>query len=105
MCSRGCLLLQVFEEHVFVGSRHLVRPMQMFFWTLSTQFLLGWALYPIQTVPAFGGIDLRNLPELLRDGALCTLGHGDDCSPAHAAIFWSLAEWHLILVEVRHRLG
>ena len=84
---------KVFEEKVFRDSerRQAVRPMQMFFWTLTTQFVLGWALYPVQTVPAFGGIELNQLPDLLKNGTLCAFGRGQDagCTPAHAAVFWA----------------
>ena len=62
--------------------------MVMFCWTLVTQFLLGWGLYPLQTLPALGGLRLADLPELLRDGCLCTVGHGP-CGAGHAAIFWA----------------
>lgn len=79
---------KVFEERVFRDSREGLRPMQMFFWTLTTQFVLGWAVYPVQAVPALGGIDLTSLPELLVNGTLCTVGRGEGCSLTHAAIFW-----------------
>ena len=90
---------KVFEEKTFRDSRHALRPMQMFFWTLATQFVLGWALYPSQQLPAFGGIDLQSLPSLLANGTVCAaLGRdaadadahtgGGWCTPAHAALFW-----------------
>ncbi len=84
-------LAQVFEEATF-GRFAQLQPMVMFCWTLCTQFTLGWALYPIQTVPAFGGIRLSGIPTVVRDGALCAVGVStptNACSTAHAALFWS----------------
>ena len=80
---------KVFEEKVFRDSLHLVRPMQMFLWTLVTQFLLGWGLYPLQTIPALGGVDMTQLPALITNGTLCAIGRNPDCTGAHAAIFWA----------------
>ena len=36
--------------------------------------MLYFAYYPIQTVEAFGGLDLSDVPAVLRDGVRCTLG-------------------------------
>ena len=77
---------KVFEERVFDRFERL-RPMRMFCWTLCTQFVLGWALYPIQTVPALGGLTLAGIPSVVRDGVLCTVGISTStnaCTPAHA---------------------
>jgi len=82
---------KVYEEKVFSKYAH-VQPMTMFCWTLCTQFTLGWALYPLQTVPALGGIELSGIPDVVRDGVLCTVGISTStnaCSSTHAALFWS----------------
>jgi hypothetical protein len=79
---------KVFEERVFSDFERL-NPMVMFCWTLVTQFLLGWALYPLQTFPAFGGISISDLPDVLWDGVRCTVGMtAAGCGPIHAIIFW-----------------
>lgn len=78
---------KIVEEATF-GSDPSVHPMEMFAWTLSTQFCLGWALYPLQTIPALGGLHLSDLPGVVRDGMRCTVGQ-PPCSPGHAAIFWA----------------
>lgn len=79
---------KVYEERLFTKHAAKLHPMTMFAWTLTTQFILGWALYPIQSIPALGGVSLSKLPALVRDGALCTLGRGSGCDGTHAAIFW-----------------
>jgi len=78
---------KVVEEATF-GKYVRVHPMSMFCWTLSTQFVLGWGLYPLQTIDALGGLAMAELPSVVRDGVLCTVGSGP-CSAGHAAIFWS----------------
>ena len=62
---------KIVEEMTF-GAYPAVHPMVMFCWTLTTQFCLGWALYPLQTIPALGGIRLADLPSVVRDGVLCS---------------------------------
>ena len=79
---------KVFEERIF-GDFERLHAMVMFCWTLCTQFLLGWALYPIQTLPQFGNLSLSELPDVVRDGVLCTVGHGPGCGASHAAVFWA----------------
>ena len=49
-------------------------------WTCATEFVFGWALYPLQSLPALGHVSLAQLPSLLRDGALCTIGAGAGCN-------------------------
>ena len=44
----------------------------MFLWTLWTQFILYWFYYPIQTVDAFGGLELNSIPTVIYDGLKCT---------------------------------
>lgn len=78
---------KVVEEATFERYER-VHPMAMFCWTLSTQFALGWALYPIQSVDALGGLNISQLPSIVREGVQCTLGSGP-CSPVHAVIFWA----------------
>ena len=86
---------KVYEEHTFRDSQHAVHPMQMFFWTLVTQFSLGWALYPLQTLKALGGVDLDQLPQLLANGTACAVGYrlspdgGGGCGVQHTALFWT----------------
>ena len=78
---------KIVEESIF-GNHPAVHPMVMFCWTLTTQFVLGWALYPLQTLPALGGLHLADLPSVVRDGLLCTVGR-PPCGPGHAAVFWA----------------
>jgi drug/metabolite transporter (DMT)-like permease len=75
-------------EDVTFGTHARVHPMVMFCWTLVTQFCLGWALYPLQTIPALGGLHLGDLPAVLHDGVYCTLGL-PPCGTGHALIFWA----------------
>lgn len=85
----------MYEEHTF--SRYAQQSaMHMFLWTLLTQWVLGWAVYPLQALPAFGSVDLSEVPAVIREGTLCALGVnatasvGDGgCGPAHALIFWA----------------
>jgi drug/metabolite transporter (DMT)-like permease len=63
---------KVFEEHTFTRRRADV--MVMFCWTLWTQFSLGFLLYPAQTIPALGGLDLTGIPKVVWDGAQCAAG-------------------------------
>ena len=80
---------KVFEESTF--HRHTIDIFYMFFWTLVTQVMLGWVYYPIQVFPAFGGLHLSQIPSVIWDGALCTIGitaahrpecDGNDCPDA-----------------------
>ena len=57
------------------ASSRTVRPMQMFLWTLVTQFILGWGLYPLQALPELGGVHTSELPALVRNGKLPRLTH------------------------------
>ena len=52
---------KVWEEGSF-SKYATLDPMLMFWVTLVTQFLLGWALYPLQTFPEFGNITLSEIP-------------------------------------------
>ena len=54
----------MFEELIF--GRYTVDIFVMFFWTLVTQVMLGWVYYPIQTFPAFGGLQLHEIPSVVR---------------------------------------
>ena len=47
---------KVFEESTF--HKFSIDIFYMFFWTLVTQVMLGWVYYPIQIIPAFGGLEL-----------------------------------------------
>mmetsp|Transcript_26263 Transcript_26263/g.52678 ORF Transcript_26263/g.52678 Transcript_26263/m.52678 type:complete len:206 (-) Transcript_26263:66-683(-) len=62
-------------------------------WTCATEFVFGWTLYPVQAIPALGGVRLSELGELLSDGVLCTIGRNGSaasgCTAMHAATFWS----------------
>jgi hypothetical protein len=48
--------------------------LKMFQWTMIVQFFLYFFYYPLQAVPAFGGIDFYDIPFVIRDGLLCTVG-------------------------------
>eukprot|EP00039_Didymoeca_costata_P004885 m.76833 g.76833 ORF g.76833 m.76833 type:complete len:389 (-) comp12584_c0_seq1:261-1427(-) len=63
---------KVYEESTF--GKYTVDVIEMFCWTMYTQVMLGWAVYPLQAVPEFGGIDVNDIPALLRDGTLCVAG-------------------------------
>ena len=78
---------KVVEEATFTTYDSL-HPMVMFCWTLTTQFVLGWALYPLQTIPELGGISLADVPAIVRDGIACTAGLAP-CTPGHAVVFWA----------------
>ena len=65
---------RVFEEHTFQNSKTDV--LYMFCWTLWTQFLLGFALYPAQTVEPFGNLVLDEIPRVILDGIRCNFGSG-----------------------------
>lgn len=72
---------KVFEEHTFTKFRSL-DPLVMFAWTLTTQFILGWALLPVQTVPALG---VRCPPFVLCFSwlsSLCHSQHTRACPPS-----------------------
>lgn len=43
--------------------------------------MLGWVLYPLQHVNAFGGINIRDIPALMVDGTKCVAGHSSDGRP------------------------
>ena len=51
---------KVFEESTF--HRYTIDIFYMFFWTLVTQVMLGWVYYPIQIIPEFGGLELKQIP-------------------------------------------
>ena len=40
----------------------------MFVWTMWTQFVLGWLLLPLQTLPDLGDLALYDLPSVMVDG-------------------------------------
>lgn len=92
---------KVLEEAVFKRYAK-IDVLRMFMWTMWVQTILYFAYYPIQTVDAFGDLDLNSLPGVLRDGIRCTFGVGpvaeiedDDAPPCAsgrpAAIFFSYA--------------
>lgn len=95
---------KVFEEAAF-GRYATLAPMVMFCWTLVTQFLLGWAVYPIQTLVPGTNSSLAGLPDLLRDGARCAFGSaGADCyasatSKGYPARTPSVVFWVYCLVD------
>lgn len=72
---------KVYEEVTFSRYSRL-HVIVMFMWTIWTQFFLGWALYPFQAIPAFGGIDLNQLPEVIWTGMKCTVGLSSPGAPA-----------------------
>ena len=81
---------KVWEEWSFT-SFHKLDPMVMFWYTLVTQFMLGWFLYPLQTIPAFGNISLAEIPEVIGGGVLCTFGNssgGTSCNAFNTFIFF-----------------
>ena len=53
--------------------------LRMFQWTMVVQTLLYFPYYLVQNIDAFGGLDLADLPYVLRDGLICTVG-GDALS-------------------------
>ena len=83
---------KVFEERVFSRYIGKIDVMTMFAWTIWTQFILGWALYPAQTLHIFGGLELSDIPAVIRDGALTHSSGGcfRDCG-SHAALSLSLS--------------
>lgn len=84
---------KVFEEHSF-GRFRTLDPMVMFCWTLCTQFVLGWALYPLQSIDALGGIELSQIGDVIVGGVLCALGQtssapgSPECHTGHAVVFF-----------------
>ena len=70
---------KVFEESTF--HRFTIDVIYMFFWTLVTQVMLGWIYYPIQIIPEFGGLQLSQIPDVIWDGALCTIGRTPESRP------------------------
>eukprot|EP00911_Craspedida_sp_UC1_P001918 UC1_evm1s1475 len=46
----------------------------MFLWTLWTQVTLGWAYYPIQSIPQLGNVSIASIPQDIVNGARCTVG-------------------------------
>ncbi len=85
---------KVYEDASF-GRYARLRPMVMFFTTLVTQFALGWAVYPVQTLDVFGGV---KFPAIVGEGCLCTIGRGG-CDATHALVFWfyCLVDFHTYL--------
>eukprot|EP00041_Stephanoeca_diplocostata_P025632 m.676198 g.676198 ORF g.676198 m.676198 type:complete len:406 (-) comp22788_c1_seq99:879-2096(-) len=63
---------KVFEESTF--GKYNIDVLWMFIWTLYTQVTLGWITWPVQSVDAFGGIDVHNIPSIFVDGCKCTVG-------------------------------
>lgn len=47
---------------------------QLFRCCVVRQVTLGWLTWPVQSVPAFGGIDVHNIPSIFVDGCKCTIG-------------------------------
>jgi len=77
---------KVWEESSFTKFSKL-DPMVMFWYTLVTQFMLGWFLYPLQTIPAFGNISLADIPSVIGGGVLCTFGDSSSSSSNSCGIF------------------
>jgi len=85
---------KVWEEHSF-SKFSALDPMWMFWFTLVTQFILGWALYPLQTFPALGNLTLSSIPSVIDGGVRCTLGQAveksagtGECSSSNTVIFF-----------------
>eukprot|EP00941_MAST-03F_sp_MAST-3F-sp1_P002341 g2341.t1 len=84
---------KVYEEMTFKKWQR-VDVMVMFCYTLWTQFLLGFALYPLQTFQALGGLQLDSIPTVFWDGILCVVGvtpmdSKPQCGAFTAGIFWA----------------
>eukprot|EP00051_Salpingoeca_urceolata_P002230 m.48275 g.48275 ORF g.48275 m.48275 type:complete len:424 (-) comp11986_c0_seq2:10-1281(-) len=75
---------RVYEDASF--GNYDVGVIYMFTWTLWTQFFLGWALYPLQTLKDFGDLSLHELPQIVWDGCKCTVGISTEGRP--------FCDWH-----------
>eukprot|EP00760_Papus_ankaliazontas_P025870 PhM_4_TR2901/c0_g1_i1/m.55292 len=88
---------KVFEEHTFSSQtkKSVSFILTMFCWTVWTQFILGWALYPVQTVEQFGGLSMSDLPSVVRDGLRCTISlpplgsNHPSCDTRHSILFFT----------------
>lgn len=82
---------KVYEEATF--GEYSVDVLWMFLWTLWTQVLLGWVAWPVQSVPAFGGINITDIPSLVVDGIKCTGGVSTVgrpfCDWQNPLLFWT----------------
>jgi len=81
---------KIWEEKSFTRYT-MLDPMVMFWYTLITQFSLGWLLYPIQTLPSFGNLSLASIPSVIGGGVLCTFGDssgGTTCDASNTIIFF-----------------
>jgi drug/metabolite transporter (DMT)-like permease len=83
---------KVYEEATF--GEYSVDVLWMFLWTLWTQVVLGWAAWPVQSVPAFGGINTTEIPSLVVDGIQCTAGlpgppNRPFCDWQNPLLFWT----------------
>jgi drug/metabolite transporter (DMT)-like permease len=84
---------RVYEDFVF-GKYRAADPMTMFCVTMWTQFFLYLVFLPTQTLPAFGGIDLSEIPGVIYDGFLCTIGTSSNhpgrpaCDGKNTALFF-----------------
>ena len=63
--------------------------MKMFCWTMYVQFFLYILFLPSQMLPIFGGLEISKVPNVMIDGALCTLGKGDSCDWKNTILFIS----------------
>merc|ERR1712113_1145103 len=50
---------------------------------MGVQLLVTWCYLPLLSLPAFGGLNLTSLPEVLSDGASCFAG--DPSTPVYDA--------------------
>ena len=66
---------KVTEEAVFERYTD-VDVLRMFQWTMWVQSFLYFLYYPVQTVPSMGGLDIKDLPAVIRDGFRCTAALG-----------------------------
>ena len=79
---------RVYEDYIFSRYKAL-HPMKMFCWTMYVQFFLYIFFLPSQTLSIFGGLDITEIPGVMRDGVRCTLGQGDSCDWKNTALFLS----------------
>jgi hypothetical protein len=66
---------KVTEESVFERYTD-IDVLRMFQWTMWVQSFLYFAYYPVQSIPAMGGLDIADLPAIIRDGFRCTFASG-----------------------------
>ena len=71
--NMGLGIERVFEHFVFKTYQNL-HPMKMFMWTMYTQFFLYIFFLPTQQLSIFGGVEFKDIPEVMVDGVKCTFG-------------------------------